>query len=114
MNTRTRLTPFAAALAAFLLFAAGQAFARSLPADSSVTGSADLAQQLPNASVLQSNGPSLSEAIERVRRKYPGGRIIDAKTVKRGNREVHEIKVLTSDNKVRTERVNGRRTNNRG
>jgi hypothetical protein len=66
------------------------------------------------AEVMQSNGMSLSQAVERVRRKYPGGRIIDAKTSRSGNREVHVIKVLTADNKVKTERVNGRRLDNRG
>lgn len=62
---------------------------------------------------MQSNGMSLSQAVARVQSKYPGGRIIDAKTSRSGNREVHVIKVLTADNKVKTERINGRRLNNR-
>jgi len=60
------------------------------------------------AAALQSGGPSLSEAVEQVRRQY-GGRIISAETRRRGNREVHHIKVLTPKNKVKTVKINGRR-----
>lgn len=58
-------------------------------------------------SAYQSGGPSLSQAVAQVQRQY-GGRVLDAKTERRGNREVHVIKVLTRDNKVKTVRVNGR------
>ena len=51
---------------------------------------------------------SLSEAIESVRRKT-GGRVVSAETKVQGGREVHHIKVLTKDGKVRTHKVNGRR-----
>jgi len=64
--------------------------------------------------VAQDDGPSLGEAIERVRRKHPGGRIVSAETQVRGNREVHVIKVLTRDGKVVTERVTGRSRGGRG
>ena len=53
-------------------------------------------------------GKSLSEAIEQVRRQT-GGQILSAKTKVNGNREVHHIKVLTKDGKVRTVKVQGRR-----
>ncbi|HLT91977.1 MAG TPA: hypothetical protein VKZ85_13660 [Woeseiaceae bacterium] len=57
--------------------------------------------------VAQQDGPSLSEAVERVRRQYRG-RIVSAETHVSGNREVHVIKVLTEDGKVKTVRVPGR------
>lgn len=62
--------------------------------------------------VAQNNGgKSLSEAIEQVRRKT-NGRILSAQTKVKGNREVHHIKVLTEDGKVKTHKVQGRRRGN--
>lgn len=58
--------------------------------------------------VAQEDGPSLSEAVARVRRQYRG-RIVSAETHVRGNREVHVIKVLTEDGKVKTVTIPGRR-----
>lgn len=63
--------------------------------------------------VLAQGGPSLSDAIDRVRRQY-GGRIVSAETQMRGNREVHVIKVLTDDGKVKTVRIPGRVRGSRG
>ena len=54
----------------------------------------------------QRNCPTLSEAVEQVRRQY-NGRIVSAETRRSGNREVHNIKVLTEDGKVKTIRING-------
>ena len=51
---------------------------------------------------------SLSQAIESVRRKT-GGKVLSAETRVQGGREVHHIKVLTKDGKVKTHKVNGRR-----
>jgi hypothetical protein len=48
----------------------------------------------------------LSEAVERVRRQY-NGRIVSAETMMRGNREVHVIKILTGDGKVKTVQIPG-------
>jgi translation initiation factor IF-1 len=62
--------------------------------------------------VAQSGGPSLGEAVGRVRRQY-NGRIVSAETRVSGNREVHVIKVLTEDGKVITERIPGRIRNPR-
>lgn len=62
----------------------------------------------PAASVMQSNGLTLSQAVEQVRRQY-NGRIVSAETRCNGNRETHEIKVLTEDGKVKTVRVPGKR-----
>lgn len=56
--------------------------------------------------VAQGNCPSLSEAVERIRQQH-NGRIVSAETRISGNREVHHIKVLTSDGKVRTFTVPG-------
>jgi uncharacterized membrane protein YkoI len=56
----------------------------------------------------QSGGMSLSEAIESVRRRT-GGKVVSAETRVQGGREVHHIKVLTKDGKVKTHKVNGRK-----
>ena len=60
----------------------------------------------------QKNGcPSLAEAIEQVRQQT-GGKILSAKTKLNGNREVHRIKVLTKDGKVKTFEIRGCRRDN--
>ena len=63
--------------------------------------------------VTQGNGKSLSEAIEQVRRRT-NGRIVGAETRISGNREVHYIKVLTADGKVKSVRVPGRSSPKKG
>ena len=55
-------------------------------------------------------GMTLSQAVEQVRRQY-NGRIVSAETEMNGKQEVHVIKVLTEDGKVKTVRVPGRRVN---
>ena len=70
-----------------------------------VTGNATAAER-PELRLVQ-NGPSLSEAVEQVRRQYRG-RIVSARTQVRGGRELHVIKVLTDDGKVKTVRIPGR------
>ncbi len=62
----------------------------------------------PAISVMQSNGVTLSQAVEQVRRQY-NGRIVSAETQRNGDRETHVIKVLTEDGKVKTVRVPGKR-----
>jgi len=58
--------------------------------------------------VVQSNCMSLSQATASVRsRLQPGDRVVSAETRVQGDREVHHIKVLTKDGKVRTQKVNG-------
>ncbi len=49
---------------------------------------------------------SLSEAVDQVRRET-GGKVLSARTEVRSNREVHVVRVLTQDGRVRTVRVNG-------
>jgi uncharacterized membrane protein YkoI len=58
--------------------------------------------------VAQQGGMTLAQAIESVRRQT-NGRVVGAETKIQGGREVHYIKVLTKDGKVRTHTVNGRR-----
>jgi len=58
--------------------------------------------------VVQQDGMSLSQAIESVRSRT-GGRVVSAETKVQGGREVHHIKVLTKDGKVKTHKVNGPR-----
>jgi uncharacterized membrane protein YkoI len=60
--------------------------------------------------VQKGGGKSLAEAIEQVRRQTDG-RILGAETKIKGNREVHHVKVLTRDGKVKTVKVQGRRLN---
>ncbi len=57
--------------------------------------------------ITQSDGMSLSQAVQSVRSRT-GGQILSAATKVQGGREVHHIKVL-KDGKVRTHKVNGRR-----
>jgi hypothetical protein len=54
-------------------------------------------------------GMTLNEAIERCRRRGDVERIISAETRREGNRQVHVIKYLTKDNKVRTATYDGPR-----
>jgi len=61
--------------------------------------------------VAQNDGMSLSEAVESVRRQTDG-RIVSAETKIQNGREVHHIKVLTKDGKVKTHRIQGRRRGN--
>ncbi len=58
--------------------------------------------------VAQSGGPTLQQAIEQVKRRTKG-KVISAETKVQGGREVHHIKVLTDDGKVKTHKVNGKR-----
>jgi len=62
----------------------------------------------PEHRVMQSGGKSLSEAVEQVRRQT-NGRILSAETKVSGAREVHHIKVLTKDGKVKTHKIQGRK-----
>jgi uncharacterized membrane protein YkoI len=59
------------------------------------------------ARMLAQGGMTLDQAVEQVRRQY-NGRIVSAETKVNGNREVHYIKVLLEDGKVKTVTVPGR------
>ncbi len=58
--------------------------------------------------VAVANAMSLSDAVNKVRRET-GGKVLSARTEIRSDREVHIVKVLTQDGRVRTVRVNGDR-----
>lgn len=63
----------------------------------------------PDIRIAQNNGgKTLAEAVDQVR-KQTDGQILSAETRVSGNREVHHIKVLTKDGKVKTHKVQGRR-----
>ncbi len=49
---------------------------------------------------------SLSEAVDKVRRET-GGKVLSARTEINSDREVHIVKVLTGDGRVRVVRVSG-------
>ena len=91
---RPLLPLIAALLLASPLHAAGPKAADQLP------------YRLTGIVVAQRNCLTLGEAVEQVRRQY-NGRIVSAETRRSGNREVHNIKVLTEDGKVKTVRING-------
>lgn len=61
------------------------------------------------AGVVQRRGMTLSEAVESVRRDGNVERVISAETTVSNGREMHVIKVLTTDGKVRTHRIPGRK-----
>lgn len=65
----------------------------------------------PRLETTQGDGMSLSEAIESVRRGGNVKQIISAETKISGGREVHHIKVLTKDGKVKTHTRPGRKRN---
>ncbi|HZW58745.1 MAG TPA: hypothetical protein VFE85_00510 [Woeseiaceae bacterium] len=89
--------------------------AASLAAPLSAGAQLHPAQPADGAMLLLAQGdcPSLSDAVERVRRQYQG-RIVSAETERRGKREVHVIKVLTDDGKVKTVRIQGCSSASRG
>ena len=61
--------------------------------------------------VAQNGCKSLSDAVDSIRRKT-GGRIVSAETRRKNGREVHHIKVLTDDGKVKTHKVQGCKSGN--
>lgn len=71
------------------------------------TGVADAAEQ--SFETAQDNGKSLSEAVESVRSRGNVERIVSAQTRVENGREVHHIRYMTKDGKVRTAKVPGRR-----
>lgn len=60
--------------------------------------------------LADNQGVTLSEAVESVRRSTDG-RIVSAETKTNNGNEVHHIKVLTKDGKVKTYTVQGRKSN---
>ena len=73
-----------------------------------------LAQQFESGQafrIVQNDGMTLSQAVESVRRSTDG-RIASAVTKIQGGREVHHIRVLTKDGKVKTHKIRGRKIGN--
>jgi hypothetical protein len=61
-----------------------------------------------DVSTSQRDGMSLSQAVESIRRRGDVDRIVSAETKVQNGREVHHIRYMTKDGKVRTARVQGR------
>ena len=77
----------------------------ALPAVPAAAQSVDFRQAIELA---QNGGMSLAEAVESVRRQTDG-RIISAETKSKNGNEVHHIKVLSKDGKVKTYKIQGRK-----
>ena len=60
-----------------------------------------------NLMIAQSNGPTLSEAVEMVKRQCKC-QIIHAETRTSGGREVHHIRFMTKDGTVKERAIQGR------
>ena len=54
------------------------------------------------------DGMTLDQAIESVRRRGDVDRILSAETRRDGDREMHHIRYLTKDGKVKTAKIRGR------
>ncbi len=59
--------------------------------------------------IVAQDGMSLSQAVDSVRKRGNVERIVSAQTRVEGDREVHHIRYMTKDGKVRTAKVRGRR-----
>ena len=90
-----------------VLALAGPVFALQLSAGETIDYGAAAEVDTADSATMQGGGVSLSQAVEQVRRQYKG-RIVSAVTEVNGKREVHVIKVLTDDGKVKTVRVQGK------
>ena len=63
----------------------------------------------PAIELAQNGGMTLAQAVESVRRQTDG-RIISAETKSKNGNEVHHIKVLSKDGKVKTYKIQGRKS----
>lgn len=96
-------------LTACLLFIGLPIAAEAMVASAAVDNSVFVADPVVPFEATQSNGMTLSQAVESVRRRGNVERVISAHTKVSGGREVHHIKVLTKDGKVRTHTVQGQK-----
>ena len=80
-------------------------------ADELIRPGVEAALRLPEGSVAQRGGMTLSEAVESVRRRGDVERVISAETHNSNGREVHHIRVMTKDGKVTTFKIGGRQLN---
>jgi hypothetical protein len=97
-------------LISVLLVFAGTAAAVDMHGVPTVFSGDLLPADRPDLVANQGGCKSLSQAVEQVRRQY-NGRIVSADTEVSGKQEVHVIKVLTGDGRVKTVRVPGCRRN---
>ena len=111
-----RLLPTLLVLISTLLLQPQDACSRPVQGPAGVAGALeDSAGRISRDLVIhQRGGKSLNEAIADVKRRFPNGRVVSAETQRSGNREVHRIKVLTGDGRVRTISVPGRALGSRG
>ena len=79
--------------------------AASMALQSVTAPAADSANpELTLPETFQGGGMTLDQAVEQVRRQYPGGKIVSAET----RSGTHVIKVLTAEGTVRTVRIPAR------
>ena len=90
-----------------LLTLSGPVLAVQLSVGAATQYGAVIAADTADNMAMQGGGVSLSQAVEQVRRQY-NGQIVDARTIVKGKREVHVIRVLTEDGKVKTVEVQGK------
>ena len=102
---RMRLVPTILTVLA-LVITAGPASARVL--DGGQHQMQAQSDEIVELQIVFSDGLTLSQATAKIR-KQTGGKIVSAETKVQGGREVHHIKVLTKDGKVKTHKVNGKR-----
>lgn len=91
-----------------MILAGTTAMALEKSLDAEVAAGDISAPVVETSSVQQDNAMTLEQAVAQVRRQY-NGRIVSAETKVSGGKETHVIKVLTSDGKVKTVRIPGRR-----
>ena len=91
-----------------LLFAATPPAANAMLRESGPSTVSQTAATRAGAEAAQQRGMSLSAAVDSVRRRGNVERIISAQTRVSRGREVHYVKVLTKDGKVRTHKIPGR------
>ena len=80
-----------------------------LGVDQARHGAAVVGEYSDHQLVQRNGGKTLAQAIAQVRRQHDVQRIIEAKTQRSGNREIHRIKFMTKDGTVKTESIPGRR-----
>jgi len=73
------------------------------------TGSVLAPVDSPTSMVAAQDGMSLSQAVASIRRRGDVERVVSAKTENKNGREVHVIRYMTKDGKVKTARIQGRR-----
>lgn len=92
-----------------ILLAFGQAAASDLESGLQTLGAGEPDRSATESYISQERGMSLSQAVDSVRRRPNVERIVSAETKVEGGREVHHIRYMTKDGKVRHAKIPGRR-----